>query len=118
SPNRACRLPAPASTSAADTERKAALRSQAAARTGGLPWAFCLGVYNAVMRMMILLAAALVAFTAERASAGVADSGPNGFTVKIAMHVGAPPAEAYRKFVRNVGDWWNPAHTFSGSAKN
>jgi uncharacterized protein YndB with AHSA1/START domain len=67
------------------------------------------------MRIVILLAAAL---TAEHAFAGVADSGPNGFTVKIVMHVAAPPAEAYRKFVRNVADWWNSAHTFSGSAKN
>jgi hypothetical protein len=70
------------------------------------------------MRITILLAAALAAFTVEAVSAVVADSGPNGFTVKIAMHVGAPPADAYRKFMRNVGDWWNSAHTFSGSARN
>jgi hypothetical protein len=60
----------------------------------------------------------LLALTAASASAAVADSGPNGFTLKISMHVQAPPAEAYGKFVRNLGDWWNSSHTFSGSAKN
>ncbi|HXK06957.1 MAG TPA: ATPase [Verrucomicrobiae bacterium] len=52
------------------------------------------------------------------AEAAVVDSSANGFTVKITLHIQAPPAAVYQKLVRNVGDWWNPAHTFSGSARN
>jgi uncharacterized protein YndB with AHSA1/START domain len=70
------------------------------------------------MRTTVLLAAALASFIVGTAFAGVADSSASGFTVKIVVHVQAPPAEAYRKFVRNIGDWWNSSHTFSGSAKS
>jgi len=66
------------------------------------------------MRVAIVLAA----FTAAAAHAAVADSSANGFTVKIAVQIAAPPTDVYRKFVRNIGEWWNPAHTWSGSAKN
>jgi len=52
------------------------------------------------------------------ADGAVVDSEPAGFTIKIPLHIQAPPATAYQKFVRNVGDWWNSSHTFSGSAKN
>ncbi len=47
-----------------------------------------------------------------------ADSAANGFTVKLAVSVQAPPQEVYRRLVHNVGDWWNPMHTFSGDAHN
>jgi uncharacterized protein YndB with AHSA1/START domain len=60
----------------------------------------------------------LAAFAASIANAAVLDFSANGFTIKVSMQIAAPPAEAYRKFVRNIGDWWNPSHTFSGSAKN
>jgi len=66
--------------------------------------------------------AALVAVTAlamaSHALADVADSSPNGFTVKITIQIQAPPAEVYRKLVANVGEWWNPQHTFSGNSRN
>ena len=52
------------------------------------------------------------------ARAEVADSAPNGFTVKISQVIQAPPDEVYRRLVRNVGDWWNPEHTYSHSAHN
>lgn len=48
----------------------------------------------------------------------VADSGANGFTVKITMSIHAAPAEVYKKLVHNVGEWWNSQHTFSGDAHN
>ncbi|HJZ97356.1 MAG TPA: hypothetical protein VKE70_12680 [Candidatus Solibacter sp.] len=38
--------------------------------------------------------------------------------MKIAMQIQAPPVVAYRKFVRDVGEWWNSSHTFSVRAKN
>ncbi|HTP33420.1 MAG TPA: hypothetical protein VMJ75_14680 [Candidatus Acidoferrales bacterium] len=59
-----------------------------------------------------------VLLMAACAEAAVVDSSANGFTLKITLHIQAPPAAVYQKFVRNVGDWWNPAHTFSGSARN
>jgi uncharacterized protein YndB with AHSA1/START domain len=55
---------------------------------------------------------------AAAANGAVVDSGPSGFTIKISLNIQAPPATVYQKFVSNVGDWWNSAHTFSGSAKN
>jgi uncharacterized protein YndB with AHSA1/START domain len=52
------------------------------------------------------------------ACADVADSAANGFTVKLSVTIQAPPQEVYRRLVHNVGDWWNPMHTFSGDAHN
>src|SRR6185369_9544199 len=52
------------------------------------------------------------------ANGEVADSAANGFTIKVAMNIKAAPADVYKKLVHDVGEWWNPAHTFSGSAKN
>src|SRR5450759_4695799 len=48
----------------------------------------------------------------------VADSSTNGFTVKTSFVIQASPEQVYRKLVRNVVDWWNPEHTFSGDAHN
>ncbi|HEY6351621.1 MAG TPA: ATPase [Candidatus Angelobacter sp.] len=50
--------------------------------------------------------------------AEVADSGANGFTIKIVTSIHAVPADVYKKLVHNVGDWWNSQHTFSGDAHN
>ena len=50
--------------------------------------------------------------------ADVADSASNGFTVKLAVTIQAPPQDVYQRLVHNVGDWWDPAHTFSGDAHN
>jgi uncharacterized protein YndB with AHSA1/START domain len=52
------------------------------------------------------------------ASAAVADSAANGFTVKLNFAIAATPIDVYRKLIHNVGDWWNPAHTFSQNAHN
>jgi hypothetical protein len=50
--------------------------------------------------------------------AEVADSGANGFTIKITASIHGAPADVYKKLVHNVGDWWNSQHTFSGDAHN
>jgi len=52
------------------------------------------------------------------AAAEVIDSSSNGFTVKLAVTIQAPPADVYNRLIHHVGDWWNPAHTFSGDAHN
>lgn len=48
----------------------------------------------------------------------VADSGPNGFNIKITTSIHAASMDVYRKLVHNIGDWWDPQHTFSGNAHN
>ncbi len=52
------------------------------------------------------------------AFAEVADTSLEGFTVKTSLKIQASPDEVYRRLVHNVGDWWNPQHTFSGDARN
>jgi uncharacterized protein YndB with AHSA1/START domain len=61
---------------------------------------------------------AIALFAPALASADVADSAANGFTVKVAVTIQATPQEVYARLVHNVGDWWNPMHTFSGDAHN
>jgi uncharacterized protein YndB with AHSA1/START domain len=66
-----------------------------------------------------LLSAVLVCALAQTLSlAEVADSGANGFTVKIVTSIHAAPADVYKKLVNNIGDWWNSQHTYSGDAHN
>jgi uncharacterized protein YndB with AHSA1/START domain len=62
------------------------------------------------------MAVALSLPTLSRAD--VADAAANGFTVKLAVTIRAAPQDVYRRLVHNVGDWWDPAHTFSGDAHN
>ena len=61
---------------------------------------------------------AMVCALAQMAVAEVADSGANGFTVKITTQIHAAPDDVYSRLVHNVGDWWSSAHTFSGDAHN
>lgn len=66
---------------------------------------------------MKLKLALLVCLSAAGASAEVADSSTNGFTVKLSVPVSAAPQAAYRQFLR-VSGWWDPSHTFSQNAAN
>jgi hypothetical protein len=52
------------------------------------------------------------------ASAEVVDSAAGGFTVKTTLTIGGAPDKVYAKLVHNIGDWWNPRHTFSQDANN
>ena len=56
--------------------------------------------------------------TTTVAQAEVVDSSTSGFTVQTTLTIQAPPDDVYRKFIRNIGDWWSPAHTFSGDPHN
>ena len=69
------------------------------------------------MRGKIALVA-MVCALAHVAAGEVVDSGANGFTVKIVTQIRAAPDDVYSRLVHNVGDWWSPAHTFSGNAHN
>jgi uncharacterized protein YndB with AHSA1/START domain len=70
------------------------------------------------MRNVALFGAAVIALLPAGAIAAVADSSANGFTVKIAVTIQAPPDDVYRTLVHNLGDWWSSAHTFSGNSHN
>lgn len=70
------------------------------------------------MRTSAALAVAIMALAPGWAAAEVIDSSSNGFTVKLAVTIQAPPAEVYSRLIHHVGDWWNSAHTFSGDAHN
>jgi hypothetical protein len=52
------------------------------------------------------------------AVAAVADASAAGFTVKVSLTITAAPGQAYDRFVHDIGDWWNPLHTFSGDPHN
>jgi uncharacterized protein YndB with AHSA1/START domain len=62
---------------------------------------------------------ALVLFAlCAAAHAEILDSAAGGFTVKTTLTIKAPPDEVYRRVVHNIGDWWDPMHTFSGDSHN
>jgi uncharacterized protein YndB with AHSA1/START domain len=67
------------------------------------------------MRPGILLLVALL--TPAWVMAEVADSSPGGFTVKFSLPMHSTPAQVYAALIQ-VGNWWDPAHTFSGDAHN
>lgn len=68
--------------------------------------------------MMRLVAALIVtALTATAARASVVETGANGFAIAVTAHVAAAPDAVFATLI-HPETWWNPAHTFSGSAAN
>lgn len=65
------------------------------------------------MRLTIILL-----FAAGLVPAEIIESGPGGFTVRTTLQIKAAPEDVFRKFVHDIGDWWNSMHTFSGDAHN
>ena len=51
------------------------------------------------------------------AQAEVKDSRDNGFTIETTVMAEASPAVVYNQLVKVAG-WWDPKHTWSGSARN
>ncbi len=66
----------------------------------------------------IWLIIVLCALAPMSSQADVADSAPDGFTIKVANVIHAGPDAIYNRLVHNIGDWWSPEHTFSGDAHN
>lgn len=62
-------------------------------------------------------AATLAALHAPGAVPAAAQDAADGFVVRHEVHVGASPARVYEALL-DIGQWWNPQHTFSGDAKN
>lgn len=48
----------------------------------------------------------------------VVDSSGYGFTVKEEMIIKATPDSVFSHIVNDIGRWWDPGHTYSGSAAN
>jgi uncharacterized protein YndB with AHSA1/START domain len=65
----------------------------------------------------IVLIALLFGLSQGFAAADVIDSAPNGFTVKISVNIHAAPADVFSHILQ-IGEWWNPDHTYSGDAHN
>ena len=70
------------------------------------------------MKTFTMVFPVALALCAGGVRAEVADSASNGFTIKTTMNIQADPGEVYRRIMRNVGDWWDPAHTYSHDAHN
>lgn len=60
----------------------------------------------------------LLILWADPAWADVVDAGPGGFSIRVALEVNAAPSVVFRAASDQVAAWWDPAHTWSGSAAN
>lgn len=67
--------------------------------------------------MKTVLAALAALSLAGAARAEVADQSPQGFESLHTLTIAAPPAKV-RAATLEVSRWWNPAHSWSGDAKN
>lgn len=50
--------------------------------------------------------------------AEVVSAGDGGFQIRIQQTVGGAPATVYRQLTEELGQWWDPQHTWSGDAAN
>jgi uncharacterized protein YndB with AHSA1/START domain len=66
----------------------------------------------------LLLAALMLAAVPSSAFADVVEAGTNGFAIKLTAEVNAPASTVFRALTAQVGRWWDPEHTYSGSAAN
>lgn len=70
------------------------------------------------MNIQIRITASIVlALAAGGVGAEVAETRENGFVIKATVMAEKAPAAVYRDLTR-VALWWDPAHSWSGSAKN
>jgi uncharacterized protein YndB with AHSA1/START domain len=72
-------------------------------------------VRERVHRLWFVAAALLL--TSLPTHATVVEVAPAGFAVRHEIAIDAPPDRVYRAFV-DIARWWNPDHTYSGSASN
>lgn len=67
--------------------------------------------------MKLWISVAALALTATAARAEVTDATPGGFQVRQVAEIAAPAARVWASLVQPA-TWWDPAHTWSGSAAN
>src|SRR2546430_5047167 len=73
---------------------------------------------NQMMRSNIVPLAIVFAILAAPLRGEVIESTAAGFLVRNTAAINAPPAKVYAALTDGVGGWWDPAHTFSHSARN
>jgi len=66
----------------------------------------------------MLIPVLLTVFSSAMLSAEVVDSSAHGFTVRSTVIIPGSAKQAYQKFVKDVGKWWDSEHTYSGKASN
>jgi uncharacterized protein YndB with AHSA1/START domain len=66
------------------------------------------------MHKVLLLA---IAALASPAAAEIKSSSPNSLSLEYRATVPEPPAKLYR-MIGQIGQWWSPAHSYSGDATN
>jgi hypothetical protein len=66
-------------------------------------------------RLAVSLVLGLAAVASSRAD--VRDTRDNGFVIESTVMADAKPDAVYRQLIQ-VSDWWDPKHTWSGSARN
>lgn len=70
-------------------------------------------------RLWTAMAAAFVLVAIPpTARAEVVDATSGAFTVRTTVSIARPAAAVYEALTTSVGQWWNPAHTFSGQSSN
>jgi len=52
------------------------------------------------------------------ATAEIIDSARDGFSLRMVVEIDARPSEVYDSIVKDIGHWWDSAHTFSGNSLN
>lgn len=65
-----------------------------------------------------LMAGAFALLLGASLFAEVVESAGAGFATKSVVRIAAAPDRVYAAFVQDVGRWWDPAHTYSGDARN
>lgn len=69
------------------------------------------------MRFALVLMVGMLCVSSA-ATAEVMDAQDNGFAVRLAVDIAAPPPVVFRVVTEQVGSWWSSSHTFSGDAAN
>jgi uncharacterized protein YndB with AHSA1/START domain len=67
--------------------------------------------------LLLCCALTLGLATAGSSRAEVRDTRENGFVIEASVMAEASPSVVYRQLI-NVSGWWDPKHTWSGSAGN
>ena len=70
------------------------------------------------LRRQIMTVLALVVVHGLFAWQAAAQLDSSGFSIEHEVLIDAPPSEVYRSLVHQIGEWWNPQHTYSGDSKN
>ena len=71
---------------------------------------------QAFFRAFLAVAAIGLSLTTTPASAEVLDASPVGFSTRTVIETTRSRIEAYDVFIQDIGRWWNPDHTMSGTS--